>query len=189
MGSSYLTFIPFVPQEVTAVSTNLALKSTYPEDKTADVIPSGTPCRMAVMTWCLAIEKTCPTNIYAAFSPRSGGAVTMVSCYWQGSYPEPTQWGCGGGQVEALLSGGGLRSGEAEANILCEGLGGETTARVTTIYRHPCPSPLWLCGRKMKGSRAKQWGNADKNYEPYFTVVTARPCEVEDDDPLHQAAD
>merc|ERR1712098_232446 len=114
--------------------------------KTADVIPSGTPCRMAVMTWCLAIEKTCPTNIYAAFSPRSGGAVTMVSCYWQGSYPEPTQWGCGGGRVEALLSGGGLRSGEAEANILCEGLGGETTARVTTIYRH-----RWSCGRKDEG--------------------------------------
>merc|ERR1712025_1287552 len=116
MGSSHLSFIPYVPQVVTAVSTNLALESTYPEDKTADVIPSGTPCRMAVMTWCLAIEKTCPKNIYAAISPR-----------------------CGGGQVEALLSGGGLRSGEAEANILCEGLGGETTARVTTIYRHPCP--------------------------------------------------
>ena len=141
------------------------------------------------MTWCLAIEKTCPKNIYATFSPRSGGAVTMVSCYWQGSFPEPTQWGCGGGQVEALLSGGGLRYSETEALILCEGLGGETMARVTTIYRHPCPSPLWLCGRKMKGSRTKQWGNADKNYEPYFTVFSARPCEVEDDEPLHQAAD
>ena len=173
---------------VTAVSTNLALISTYPEDKTADVIPSGTPCRMAVMTWCLAIEKTCPTNIYAAFSPRSGGAVTMVSCYWQGRYPEPTQWGCGGGQVEALLSGGGLRSCETEALILCEGLGGETMARVTTIYRHPCPPHGGHLEGKMKDSPATV-GNADKNYEPYFAVSSARPCEVEDDDPLHQAAD
>ena len=136
----------------------------------------------------MAIEKTCPKNIYAAFSPRSGGAVTMVSCYWQGRFPEPTQWGCGGGQVEALLSGGGLRSGEAEANILCEGLGGETTARVTTIYRHPCPPHDGHVEGKMKGSPATV-GNADKNYEPYFAVSSARPCEVEDDEPLHQADD
>ena len=138
------------------------------------------------MTWCLAIEKTCPTNIYAAFSPRSGGAVTMVSCYWQGSYPEPTQWGCGGGQVEALLSGGGLRSGEAEANILCEGLGGETTARVTTIYRHPCPPHGGHVEGKTMDSPAIQWEYAEKNYAPYSAVSSARPCEVEDDGLLHQ---
>ena len=95
---------------------------------------------MAVITMCLATEKTCSTNIYAACSPRSGGAVTVVSCYWQGSCPEPTQWGCGGGQVEALTSRGNLRSGETEALVLCEGLGGETVAWVTTVYRHPCPS-------------------------------------------------
>merc|ERR1712112_669495 len=105
---------------------------------------------------CLATEKTCSKNIYAAFSPRSGGAVTVVFCYWQGSFPEPTQWGCGGEQVEALTSRGELRSGETEAVIkVCEGLGGETVARETTIHRHPCPSPLWLCGRKMKASHSK----------------------------------
>merc|ERR1712098_976130 len=98
-----------------------------------------------------------------------------------------TQWGCGGGQVEALLSGGGLRSCETEALIMCEGLGGETTARVTTIYRHPCPSPLWSCGRKMKDSPVKQREYADKNYEPFFAVFSARPCKEEDDEPLHQA--
>ena len=127
------------------------------------------------MTWCLAIEKTCPTNIYAAFSPRSGGAVTMVSCYWQGSFPEPTQWGCGGGQVEALLSGGGLRSCETEALILCEGLGGETVARVTTIFRHSCPSPPWSCGRMTTGPPTHR-GRSRQELRTYSTASSARPC-------------
>ena len=130
--------------------------------------------RMAVKT-CLATEKTCPTNIYAAFSPRSGGAVTMVSCYWQGYCPEPTQWGCGGGQVEALTSRGELRSGETEALLLCEGLGGETAAWMTTVSSHPCPSPRWSCGKKTKDILANQWEHADKNYAPYFAVSPLGP--------------
>ena len=139
---------------------------------------------MAVKT-CLATEKTCPTNIYAAFSPRSGGAVTMVSRYWQGYCPEPTQWGCGGGQVEALTSRGELRSGETEALLLCEGLGGETVARMTTVFSHPCPSPRWSCGKKTKDILANQWEHAELC--TLLCSISARPCEEEDDELLHQA--
>ena len=111
-------------------------------------------------------------------APKPGGA-RLVVCYWQGDIlkmcPEPTQRGRGGGQVYTLTSDGGLRSGETEALILYEGLGGETVARVTTIFRHSCPSPPWSCGRKTTGSPTHR-GRSRQELRTYSTASSARPC-------------
>ena len=107
-------------------------------------------------------------------APKPGGAVTGTVLLLAGRRPEPTQRGRGGGQVDTLTSDGDLRFGKTEAPTLYEGLGGETVARVTTVFRHSCPSPRWSCRRKTTGSPTHQ-GRSRQELCTYSTISLVQP--------------
>ena len=86
------------------------------------------------------LGKACSDNMYAAFIPKPGGAVTG-SCYRQGCCPEPTQRGRGGGHVMTLTSCGGLQLGKTEAEATVTRVGGRDYGKddfiaVSLAYPH-----------------------------------------------------
>jgi len=119
--------------------------------------------------------KPAPTMFTLHVAPEPGGAVTGTVLQLAGRRPEPTQRGCSGGQVDTLTSNGDQQFGETEALTLYEGLGGETVARVTTIFRHSCPSPPWSCGRMTTGPPTHR-GRSRQELRTYSTASSARPC-------------